>query len=39
MIWDLSKFGGKAGESQEGPDELLFVHGGHKSKVNDFSWN
>lgn len=26
-------------EAQEGPPELLFIHGGHTSKVSDFSWN
>jgi len=24
---------------QDGPSELLFVHGGHRAKVNDISWN
>ena len=23
---------------QDGPPELLFVHGGHTSKVSDFAW-
>lgn len=23
----------------DGPPELLFMHGGHRTKVNDFSWN
>jgi hypothetical protein len=23
----------------DGPPELLFVHGGHTAKVSDFSWN
>lgn len=22
-----------------GPPELLFIHGGHTSKVSDFAWN
>lgn len=22
-----------------GPPELLFIHGGHTSKISDFSWN
>ncbi|KAI3786678.1 hypothetical protein L1987_40555 [Smallanthus sonchifolius] len=25
--------------AEEGPPELLFIHGGHTSKVSDFSWN
>lgn len=28
-----------AEEAEDGPPELLFLHGGHTSKVNDFSWN
>ena len=24
---------------QDGPPELLFIHGGHTAKVADFSWN
>ena len=24
---------------QDGPPELLFIHGGHTSKISDFSWN
>lgn len=26
-------------DSEDGPPELLFLHGGHTSKVSDFSWN
>jgi histone-binding protein RBBP4 len=26
-------------DAEDGPPELLFIHGGHTSKVNDFSWN
>ena len=26
-------------DAEDGPPELLFVHGGHTSKVSDFSWN
>ena len=30
----------KSPEDQEdGPPELLFIHGGHTSKISDFSWN
>lgn len=28
-----------ADEAEDGPAELLFIHGGHTSKVNDISWN
>lgn len=24
---------------KDGPPELLFIHGGHTSKVSEFSWN
>jgi histone-binding protein RBBP4 len=26
-------------DAQDGPPELLFIHGGHTSKISDFSWN
>jgi histone-binding protein RBBP4 len=26
-------------DAAEGPPELLFIHGGHTSKISDFSWN
>ena len=40
-IWDISKVGETVPEDmeEEGPAELVFVHGGHKAKVNDLSWN
>lgn len=28
-----------AEDAQDGPPELLFIHGGHTSKISDFSWN
>lgn len=28
-----------AEDAEDGPPELLFIHGGHTSKVSDFSWN
>jgi histone-binding protein RBBP4 len=28
-----------AKEAEDGPPELLFLHGGHTTKVNDFLWN
>jgi len=41
LIWDLSRIGQEQDpeEAEDGPPELLFVHGGHTSKVSDFSWN
>ncbi|CAF4707340.1 unnamed protein product, partial [Rotaria socialis] len=26
-------------ETEDGPPELLFIHGGHSAKISDFSWN
>lgn len=26
-------------DAEDGPPELLFMHGGHTSKVSDASWN
>ena len=28
-----------AEDAEDGPPELLFIHGGHTSKVSDFAWN
>ena len=25
--------------AKDGPPELLFIHGGHTSKISDFAWN
>lgn len=40
-IWDLSRIGMEQSpeDAEDGPPELLFMHGGHTSKVSDFSWN
>lgn len=40
-IWDLSKIGEEqsAEDADDGPPELLFIHGGHTAKISDFSWN
>ena len=41
LIWDVSKIGQEQTpeDAADGPPELLFVHGGHTSKISDFSWN
>ncbi|KAJ9529641.1 hypothetical protein QJQ45_014414 [Haematococcus lacustris] len=41
MVWDLSHIGDEQSpeEAEDGPPELLFIHGGHTSKVSDFAWN
>ena len=40
-VWDLSKIGMEQSpeDAEDGPPELLFIHGGHTSKISDFSWN
>lgn len=40
-VWDLSRIGTEQDpeEAEDGPPELLFVHGGHTSKVSDLTWN
>jgi histone-binding protein RBBP4 len=40
-IWDISRIGQEQSDEdkEDGPPELLFIHGGHTSKVSDFSWN
>merc|ERR1712087_13165 len=40
-IWDLSKIGEEqnAEDAEDGPPELLFIHGGHTAKAADFGWN
>jgi WD40 repeat protein len=40
-IWDLSCIGEEQEpeDAEDGPPELLFIHGGHTSKISDFSWN
>lgn len=41
MLWDLSIAGASPSPlvQEEGPSQLLFIHGGHKGAVNDISWN
>jgi histone-binding protein RBBP4 len=40
-IWDLSKIGDEQSpeDAEDGPPELLFIHGGHTAKISDFTWN
>nr|SCA59490.1 CAF1-55DUP [Drosophila subobscura] len=40
-VWDLSKIADEPSpeDDEDGPPELLFIHGGHMSKINDFSWS
>ncbi len=41
MVWDLAKIGEEQSkeDADDGPPELLFIHGGHTSKISDFAWN
>ena len=41
MIWDLSKIGDEQSpeDAEDGPPELLFIHGGHTAKISDFAFN
>jgi histone-binding protein RBBP4 len=40
-VWDLSRIGEPQSteDAEDGPPELLFIHGGHTSKISDFAWN
>ena len=40
MIWDMSRIGMEQTpeDAEDGPPELLFIHGGH-IKVTEISWN
>ncbi|CAN6205191.1 unnamed protein product [Urochloa humidicola] len=41
MIWDVNRIGDEQSEedADDGPPELLFVHGGHTAKISELSWN
>ncbi|KAK5211486.1 Histone acetyltransferase type B subunit 2 [Exophiala xenobiotica] len=41
MFWDLARVGEEQTpeDSEDGPPELLFMHGGHTNRISDFSWN
>jgi histone-binding protein RBBP4 len=37
-VWDLSQIGGiQTPDAENGVQEMLFIHGGHTSKINDLS--
>ncbi|KAJ8904648.1 hypothetical protein NDN08_001166 [Rhodosorus marinus] len=40
-IWNLAKIGEEQDpeDAEDGPPELLFIHGGHTAKISDFSWS
>ncbi|PNY27361.1 Histone acetyltransferase type B subunit 2 [Tolypocladium capitatum] len=41
IFWDLSRVGDEQlpDDLDDGPPELLFMHGGHTNHLADFSWN
>ncbi|CAK3829284.1 Histone acetyltransferase type B subunit 2 [Lecanosticta acicola] len=41
IFWDLSKTGAEQTpeDAEDGPPEMLFMHGGHTNRLSDFSWN
>ncbi|KAF2841354.1 WD40 repeat-like protein [Patellaria atrata CBS 101060] len=41
LFWDMSKLGDEQDpdEAEDGPPELLFMHGGFTNKICDFNWN
>ncbi|OLY85145.1 Histone-binding protein RBBP4 [Smittium mucronatum] len=40
-VWDIGRIGDEQTpeDAEDGPPELLFIHGGHTSRVTDLSWN
>ena len=40
-VWDLSRIGQEQTpeDAEDGPPELLFIHGGHTSKLNDLAFS
>ena len=40
-VWDLTRIGDEQSpeDAEDGPPELLFVHGGHTNKISDFGWS
>jgi len=41
IFWDLSRIGEEQSpeDAEDGPPELLFMHGGHTNRISDFAWN
>lgn len=41
IFWDLSRAGNEQTpeDAEDGPPEMLFMHGGHTNRISDFSWN
>lgn len=41
IVWDITRIGEEQApdDAEDGAPELLFMHGGHTSTINDFRWN
>ena len=41
LFWDITLIGSplSTDDFEDGPPELLFIHNGHRSRVNDFDWS
>ncbi len=41
IFWDLSLTGTEQTpqDAEDGPPEMLFMHGGHTNRISDFTWN
>ena len=41
LIWDLMQIGANIGreDNEDAPSEMIFEHGGHTDRINDFDWN
>ena len=41
LVWDLMQIGANIGreDNEDAPSEMIFEHGGHNERINDFSWN
>ncbi|KAI9787308.1 MAG: Histone acetyltransferase type B subunit 2 [Peltula sp. TS41687] len=41
MFWDLSRVGEEQSpeDQEDGPPELMFIHGGHTNRISEFTWN
>lgn len=41
LFWDIAKIGEEQtpDDAEDGPPELMFMHGGHTNHLADFSWN
>ena len=41
IFWDLSRAGMEQTpeDAEDGPPEMLFMHGGHTNRVSDFTWD